>query len=376
MTPIDMMNDFNRRYSNLGIKDDYKAMQKNYIDGKVKKGLFCDRVFVRDLREVTTDSILEVHKPALQKAFSRINNLEGVSESAKYEQKITEASRIETKGRAERNLGTLLFGTWRNSLGHYRLDDDIADQALASLIPSDTPTSIYTKLPEWCVYVEIPSSCDLEVTVLMEDKSEKDVKVIGFWAMHDKTDKDLNNADSNSDENMRLNVFLHLDTTEAYVRDNYLGTMLILPLSNSLTVHDAVKDYYYDQDEDEQGALVANFSVILSLLLWLCVEEPDITNMEGIALSRQELMEPKYKRSKRADVFIPPKEATYYDIGKRLGSEMREYKAQLHTDSAQRTGKKIRPHVRKGHWHGVWSGTGENKIFSTYWQPATFVNAN
>ena len=40
-----------------------------------------------------------------------------------------------------------------------------------------------------------------------------------------------------------------------------------------------------------------------------------------------------------------------------------------------RISSRKRPHIRRGHWHGVWSGTGQNKEFKIYWQPAIFVNA-
>ena len=91
-------------------------------------------------------------------------------------------------------------------------------------------------------------------------------------------------------------------------------------------------------------------------------------------MSSDDFKAPKYKRSKRADVFIPPQNAQIYDIGKKLAYETREHNKKLALESGV-TGKKVKPHIRKGHWHGVWSGTGENKVFSTYWQSPIFINA-
>lgn len=77
---------------------------------------------------------------------------------------------------------------------------------------------------------------------------------------------------------------------------------------------------------------------------------------------------------KKTGVFIPPNRPIIYNIGKRLGGEIRTFNDKIAATDSRISNRK-RPHIRRGHWHGVWSGTGQNKEFKIYWQPAIFVNA-
>lgn len=376
MTPIETLQHFNKRWGKR--KEAYKAMQKNYIQGNVKKGLFCDRGFVEGLLKEHPSELLGSYKSDIYKAWKTIDKKIGLSEEEVEEKRIQAMLGHDSRVSRELAIGTQLFGTWRNSLGIYRISDDIADQALASPIPDDTPTIIYAQLPEWCVYMEMPTGSDIEVMAMLDNGSgeavTKPLKVIGFWAMHDKYDLDISDIGVEADENMSLLIFLHIDIPKEYERSNYVGPPLVMPLRSNLTVAQSVEKEYDHNSDNEMVAVREVFDVILSLLLWLCVEEPDVSDVEGTPMSSEELRAPKYKRSKRADVFIPPKDVQVYDIGKRLAYETREQNEKFKAQSAL-TGKRLKPHIRKGHWHGVWSGTGENRIFSTYWQAAIFVNA-
>ena len=69
-----------------------------------------------------------------------------------------------------------------------------------------------------------------------------------------------------------------------------------------------------------------------------------------------------------------PETKEVYEIGKRLGGEIRTFNERI-TSGDSRISSRKRPHIRRGHWHGVWAGVGQNKEFKIYWQPAIFVNA-
>jgi len=72
---------------------------------------------------------------------------------------------------------------------------------------------------------------------------------------------------------------------------------------------------------------------------------------------------PKKRRSK----------AHVYEVGFRLGSELREYQKYVAEHSKPKGGKK-RPHIRRAHWHRFWTGprNGERKI-NIKWIPPVFV---
>lgn len=60
----------------------------------------------------------------------------------------------------------------------------------------------------------------------------------------------------------------------------------------------------------------------LPILLWLCVEDPDITNMKDERIEREQLFKPKYTIHKKTGVFVPPSQPIVFNLGKRLGSEI------------------------------------------------------
>lgn len=378
MTPLQMMQTFNKKYANR--KDVYRAMQQSYIAGNIKKGLFCDN---KSLISMDADLMNDMSLNTMRNVLSTIGKMKpkkGEASQTAAEKEIAMAAQIAGRASREMLLGTRLFGTWRNSLGIYKIDDDMADQALKSLIPLETPSIIYANLPEWCVYIEVPKGCDLEVVANVDGGDDADEfqmqKVLGFWAMHDKQDYDKSDIGTNHDDNMVLNIFLHIDINEKDQYNNLVPPPIILNLDKNLTVAESIEQKYDSSKFSDEGILELQdiIKTVLSLLLWLCVAEPDVSNINGEQLSRQDIVKPKYKRHKKTGNFIAPEHASYYQIGKRLGGEMREHIE--HVDKLESAnGKRKRPHIRRGHWHGVWSGTGDEREFTTYWQSAIFVNS-
>ena len=80
-------------------------------------------------------------------------------------------------------------------------------------------------------------------------------------------------------------------------------------------------------------------------------------------------------RTKRGDRFFPPDAPQKWNVGVRLGAKLRRA---LHdpTDSDGSTDVRMRPHVRRAHWHRFWTGprkSTERKLRAK-WLPPTPVN--
>ena len=73
-----------------------------------------------------------------------------------------------------------VFGAWRNSLGVYVIDKDIIQDIAKSHIPEETPVDIFSRLPEWCVYMDTSALNYMETV-----KEGAALKIIGFWALYD-----------------------------------------------------------------------------------------------------------------------------------------------------------------------------------------------
>lgn len=334
MTPIEHLNAFNRQFADA--KDTFKLMQQWYVKNNPKYGLFVPSI--------------ELHNLSPRLALA---NATGIFRGVTTIDSMTD----QQFGLVKFLWGGHLFGTWRNTMGVYRIDPDVAVDLLASPIPSDTPANIFSRLPEWCVYVEIPQNT---LTISTLDSAEVS-KIHGFWALFD------------IDQGHQvLNLVLNVDQSERSIYSCYQP--LTLRVDEDLSVSDAVDVALNTQSElsliSEEKKIIQH---LLSLLLWLCAEEPDISNINGEPIPRFPPVIPTSRIHKKTGAFVPPNQPIIYDIGRRLGGEIRSFRDKIEQSGEIKSSRK-RPHIRRGHWHGVWHGPEKNKEFKAYWQPAIFVN--
>lgn len=350
MTPFEQMHAFNREFSDS--RDIYRQMQLWQLKNTPDDGVFCP-----------SHQLFALSKDMQRDMWLATSAGKNVDLASSAIQHLT-----------RKQFGLHLFGTWRNSLGIYRIDKDVFNQLMQSPIPPDAPSNIFTRLPEWCVYIELPQNQDS----FSIKKDGVSVDMLGFWALLDRKPTNLGKFD----------LVLHLIPHIVFSNDpEYMAYMPIqMALSDGLTVEQAIKrvsDVNTDvvtmfgstRDQDDIKKNNALLSTMLPLLLWLCAEEPDISNIKGEPISGDQLRLPKYRVNKKTGAFIPPSQPIIYNIGKRLGGEVRQFNEKVGASDSRVSSRK-RPHIRRGHWHGVWSGTGQNKQFSIYWQPAIFVNAH
>lgn len=318
---IERMNKFNREFSSA--KDCYKKMQLAYLASKNKNVFFPMQ-----------------HTTALD--MSLYLRYQATSDDPTSDEAI----------HILRTLNQLyLFGTWRNTLGIYRLDAEILKDCKA--LPDDTPTEIFFNLPEWCVYLDI-SQANIAIT---QDDQNRHVK--GFWACYDVIE--VNNL-----EHRALNFIIDTDSDD----DLYLPQPLYLHAD--MTIEQSMQ--YFDsvlESDESQSTLIKG---LLPYLLWLCVAEPEITHRDE-PIRRAELTRQKYSVNKKTGAFIPPDKPFLYEVGARLGGEIRKKQAEIEQGLSDGT-RSMRPHIRRGHWHGYWKGTGQNRQFDVRWQPAIFVGMN
>lgn len=334
MTPIERLNQFNK--ANAETKDVYKKMQAWQVKNKPENGIFCP------MYEISYQSprlFLELSKLKDQ----RINQM--TYASYKYANELQ------------------VFGTWRNSLGIYKIDDDIIKSVADSQIPDDTPVNIFERLPEWCVYFDT-SALDLS-----EKDGENEYKIVGFWALFDLV---------LIGKTYQRTLKLMINVTGA----DEIAPLIDLPVDSDMSIAQSIKHFYASEPHADPFVSAKHaqsdiemLKILLSMLLWLCAEEPDISNIVGEPIYKDTLRLPKYRVNKKTGAFIPPDRPTFYELGRRLGGEIRQFNEQIGSVDERISARK-RPHIRRGHWHGVWSGTGQNKQFRIYWQPAIFVNAN
>lgn len=96
------------------------------------------------------------------------------------------------------------------------------------------------------------------------------------------------------------------------------------------------------------GALV---KPLLSLLLWICSDAPEIDS------EREPGTSPSFPGPKKvmgAWRIFPAGREKVWTVGRTTGEQLRKA-ASSHAVGAP-TGRHVRPHLRRGHWHGYWQG--------------------
>lgn len=355
LTAYERMQDFIRRHKQHNINAVYQSMQ---IRSPVLHNLGVPvQVFY------PSSDIIEISQ------FIQLQQMKGVINNTTL---FNNAS-AEALYTLEHFWGLHLFGSWRNTLGIYRIDDAIFDDVIQSAIPDDTPTDIFKNLLEWSVYVQFSHPISF---IANDIESSAD----GFWATFDCRLQ-------NNKPKLMLNIVPNL----TYFNDDTLDTLSyrqLQPISfyidECLTIKESVERHVKENERLNPDPLATHRIIktdyqmlthFLSCLLLLCVDKPDVSKITGEPISKSELNAPKHKINKKTGAFIPPDKPFVYEIGSRLGGEIRKKQAEIEQGLSDGT-RSMRPHIRRGHWHGYWKGTGQNKQFDVRWQPAIFVGMN
>ena len=252
-------------------------------------------------------------------------------------------------------LSTL--GTWRFSQGIYRFDASVLDAVKATSLLGDMPVEVLERLPEWAVYIETPGMAFF------------DAYTVGFFA-------NLDARDSSNQPilQMILNSNLGMIAMEVPLRK---ATLVECVEDYVASVHGGLSAKFAQEMKDVLGGLTPKdiakaLSPYLSLLLYLCSDEPEIDDARepGHSPSRAQA-----RKTKKGWKLFPPDRLRTWNVGTKLGELLRKAETD---DAGESSGdhKSPRTHLRRGHWHGFWTGpkTGERR-FSYRWLAPMLINA-
>lgn len=245
------------------------------------------------------------------------------------------------------------FASWRPTQGIYRFDPTLYDALVNTSLEGEIPSELLHRLPEWSVYVETPG--------LMAPLAKGGFQpLIGFWAT-------LEHIDGEGFDTIQL----------GFRTANGLGVNHF-PLKGTLdesirVIIEEWRDRHSDgtaqRTVPEGYADMAHqlFTPILSLLLYLCADESEI------GAERERPVRPEPKRTKRGLRLFPAEHPRTWDVGVRMGAALRAaYRAQDSAESLA-TGRHVRPHVRRAHWHTFLAGRGREEK-RVKWLPPIPVN--
>lgn len=240
-----------------------------------------------------------------------------------------------------------MMAAWRVTQGIYRYDPVLYAALVDTPVTGQIPGDVLHYLPAWCVYIETP---DMTAPLVGGGSTP----LHGAWAWLDR--------DGEHDV-----LTLGLDT-EAHLAIGHVP--LVGTLDEALT---RVAADWQDSIAsgaargmvpDEYAAAARSvFGPLLSLLLYLCAPDADYERPER----------PQPKRTKAGWRLFPADRPTTWEVGVRLGAALRRAYQAEQTGTA--TGRTVRPHVRRAHWHTFLAGPRDSaRERRVKWLPPLAVN--
>lgn len=236
----------------------------------------------------------------------------------------------------------------RYTQGIYRIDPDVFAALRESYVSGELPDAVFEKLPEWCVYVETPG-CFYAKT-----------PVDGFWA-HLEADANTGRKELRFLFNLGESVVpfpLHLEG----------GTLREAIDASFSEANWQAEKHNYPTNFAPWRTLQAEIESFISLLLYLCSDEPEIDNEREPGTAPHRVYPEKTKKGLK---LFPPKKPRIWTIGAKTGALLRKAKE---AKAGEESGRSVRAHIRRGHWHGFWLGPREGKrTFTYHWIPSLLV---
>lgn len=263
---------------------------------------------------------------------------------------------IATQGQNNPLLGAMsaaplsALGTWRYSQGVYRFDADTYAALADTVVSGALPVEVLYRLPEWCIYIETP------------DSNWAGDKLFGFWAHLE--------WDANT-ERHELRLLLNCGELLLPI-PVHLGPWTITEAVDRAASEAVLQSRKAGLGLSSQSIPVerigADINRLISLLLYICSDEPEIDDEREPGSSPAR---PSAVKTKRGWKMFPAKKPRVWTVGGDTGAQLREARELQEQSDGSRT---VEPHIRRAHWHGFWSGPRDGKRkFHYKWLPPIFV---
>ena len=248
------------------------------------------------------------------------------------------------------------LGAWRNTKGIYRYSPQLYEALTNTPLDGDIPCEALKRLPEWAVYIETPN---------MKDGFGESIDGFGACVDCDHTGEcriSLSFMRRTNDETLTtFHTSFSLDNSMSMRANLKQGAEAWRQgcVSLGMPVLEGEEVFHEQQ--------MKLYSKSLSLLLWLCSEEPDIADWNT--------ERPRGTRTKTGTRFFQADRERKWDVGLRIGAELGMAATAPREGGAGKGGTHASPrgHIRRAHWHTYRTGEGRT-IPKVKWIPPTPIN--
>jgi hypothetical protein len=237
------------------------------------------------------------------------------------------------------------MAAWRPTQGIYRFAPALLDALLETSVTGAIPAEVLHRIPEWCVYLEV-------------EREVHGHQLHGAWAH-----LDINNR---GDEVLRLVISYGADCLLFSVPltdtiDASLATSIVMPHPSSVVASAA----------DPRAHCKEMIEPVVSLLLYVCSTNSAILDPKTPSHTPS-CPKPHIDKHGRSRWYAA-QQATIWETGTRLGAALDAAKARSRSTESSPTGRTVRPHVRRAHWHGAWIGPRDDpkkrQFKLNWWSP-------
>jgi len=228
--------------------------------------------------------------------------------------------------------------TWRRTQGIYRFDPALMAAVIDTPIDGDVPADALQRLPEWCVYIDLAGSA-------------LSPQLHGVWA-HMEYD-----VARGGQAELRFVLDCARDPRQPFASDGLqvIPVLLVGTLDASLarlreSAQEQLRIHKIPDLTPLQPTTIAHRELVralVALTLYLCSQDRDVADRSGKPAS---IAHQGRQSSPRASV-------TQWEVGTRIGAALRAaYQREQTGGDAAPSGRSVRPHVRRAHWHTMLSG--------------------
>lgn len=255
-------------------------------------------------------------------------------------------------------------GAWRYTQDIVRFDDALFDAIINTDIDDTMPDEVVEHLPAWCVYIE--TQRDLEAFIEPSD---------GFFAF---LEEDYNT------KVRELRLLFHMAGEDASAPSSWVPWTLHLGCGSIKQgvvdmLATSVRNLSTLNETDRERAQIVRairephlntkgIHRAINLVLYICAYGLSERRADGYTAPHY----PSEKRIKGGWKLFPAQKPTMRYVGQDIGAALRQAMESADTEPRQTEGHHAspRPHIRRGHWHGYWSGPKKgNRQFDLHWLP-------
>ena len=251
------------------------------------------------------------------------------------------------------SLGAL--AAWRMTQGIYQVDPDLFAALWTTPLTGSLPVELLYRIPEWCVYIEVPKGYELNNQPLYG------------WFAH--LEYDVNSGRSElrfvfDFEEGPASYMLHLSANtlkECIAETAEEGKRQALIHGQDKNIKELAKAMEISEKEEKESIERQDIvlSPFISVILYLCSVAADIADSRG---KRERPGNPLPKKTKKGMRVFPATGNTTWLVGYRVGATLRKGAGGEYAEAGAGVGTRPsthaspRPHIRRAHWHSYWTG--------------------